>query len=110
MSAHTPGPWEIYRPESNHECPGIKADGVFIVVFGEELTLEEESGVQGNTVAEAKANARLIAAAPKMYSLLERLAKLSNGLNNSSSSAEYMAAQLADEAHRFISQMTGVAA
>lgn len=52
--------------------------------------------------------ARLIAAAPKMYAMLERLAKLRNGLVNSSSSAEFMAAELADEAHRFIHEMTGV--
>lgn len=44
----------------------------------------------------------------KRKAIVERLAKLRNGLCNSNSHAEDMAAELADEAHRFIHEMTGV--
>jgi len=67
MSKHTPGPWNVFAP-GGHECPGIEsADDCSIVVFGEKLTSGELCGVQGRTVEEAAANARLIAAAPDFY-------------------------------------------
>lgn len=71
MSKHTPGPWAIYMPEEGHECPGIEAAGVSIIVFAPELLPCEDGGVQGHTVEEAAANARLIAAAPQLLEALQ---------------------------------------
>lgn len=50
MSAHTPGPWEI----------DIYGD---VIANGEDIA----RGILGTDLAEAKANARLIAAAPKFF-------------------------------------------
>ncbi len=64
--AHTPGPW-ISFGEGN-EWLGIEAgvdtsEPFSIVVFG---TPDDDNGVQGRTVEEARENARLIAAAPEL--------------------------------------------
>ena len=73
MSAHTPGPWWVYREDAGYECPGIEAESVSIVVFGERLEDSGQNGVQGNTTDEAKANARLIAAAPALLKFAENM-------------------------------------
>lgn len=54
-SKHTPGPWEVYH---NGKCVGAED--------GHILTTE----VEGNGAEEAKANARLIAAAPDLLEAL----------------------------------------
>lgn len=77
MSKHTPGPWAIYMPEEGYECPGIEAAGVSIIVFAPELLPGEDGGVQGRTVEEAAANARLIAAAPQLLEALQAYDRLS---------------------------------
>ena len=61
---HTPGPWEVY-PGFN---PGIEADSMSLIVFGDE---PESFGIKGRTQSEKEANARLIAAAPCLLSALE---------------------------------------
>ena len=67
MSKHTPGPWYIYE---DGDSPGIEASACSIVVFGLE---EDDGGVGGRTTEEAKANARLIAAAPDLLEALQHL-------------------------------------
>lgn len=72
-SEFTPGPWAVFDARGDDaECPGIEAlDGkLSIVVFGEKLTDQEVCGIQGRTVEEAQANARLIAAAPDLLEAL----------------------------------------
>lgn len=44
---------------------------------------------------------------PELYAIVEKLAKLRNGLANSNSNAEERAAELADDAHKLIFKMTG---
>ena len=70
-TAHTPGPWWVYKEGSRF--PGIEARlngrNFSVVVYGDDKEIE---GVKGRTNAEALANARLIAAAP---ALLEALSK-----------------------------------
>jgi hypothetical protein len=70
--AHTPGPWAIFEDEDFvPECPGIEAPSCTIVIYGTNLTDDGEyCGVQGRTVAEAKANAHMMTAAPEMYDAL----------------------------------------
>lgn len=67
MATHTPGPWAIKKHESSFK-PGVfiedgvcGPDGEQIRVYGMTLTSSEE----------AKANARLIAAAPDLLEALE---------------------------------------
>jgi hypothetical protein len=69
-SKHTPGPWSVYVHDDHTECPGIESDVVSIVVFDQELAGGNQAGVQGRTVAECRANARLIAAAPDLLAAL----------------------------------------
>ena len=57
---YTNGEWSVFG-DPEDECPGIEADGVSIVVYGEKLA--DDAGVQGHTVEEAKGNANLICAA-----------------------------------------------
>jgi hypothetical protein len=63
MSAHTPGPWKIdgrgYRPDTKNG--------------GEFVPIHAERGGWIADVREPDANARLIAAAPKMFELLEKI-------------------------------------
>ena len=65
MSNHTPGPWEVVA-----ETPTtVKTPNGRISVNW------NANNDGGKRVDEAEANARLIAAAPKMYSLLAIIAK-----------------------------------
>lgn len=57
---YTNGEWSVFG-DPEDECPGIEADGVSIVVYGEKLA--DDAGVQGHAVEEAKGNANLICAA-----------------------------------------------
>jgi hypothetical protein len=70
---HTPGPWTTYGL-NEYDCPGVESkssESISIVVFGN--SLDENAGVLGRTVEEAKANARLIAAAPELLEALENI-------------------------------------
>lgn len=66
----TPGKWSVYQVERETYWPGIDAGRTSIVVWGDQ---QENNGVQGDTLEEAKANAQLIAAAPDMYEALEAI-------------------------------------
>lgn len=74
---HTPGPWELFQGGSDY-YPGIQADNLSVVVWGEE---GENEGIQGHTHQEALANATLIAAAPELLQALEELTKYAASLN-----------------------------
>ena len=63
MSAHTPGPWR-----ADHIS---KIDGWVVKSLGETYTIAE-CGIKIGSAAEA--NARLIAAAPSMYTALREIA------------------------------------
>lgn len=65
----TPGKWSVYEVERETYWPGIDAGRTSIVVWGDQ---QENNGVQGDTLEEAKANAQLIAAAPDLYEALEQ--------------------------------------
>jgi len=66
MSTHTPGPWEIYRRD-------YRSDGLVLRQQGEKgkylFALVEQPGIR-----ESEANARLIAAAPDMLAVANRIA------------------------------------
>ncbi len=69
MSRHTPGPWKIHR-----RSPREEKWTVGTVIRGDRNRLIAQVGVIRPEVAEeAAANARLIATAPELYFLLERL-------------------------------------
>lgn len=74
MSKHTPGPWTVFN---EGQCPGIDANNetcnVSIICFGTLLQDIERNGVQGRTIDECAANARLIAAAPELLEALREL-------------------------------------
>lgn len=67
----TPGPWRIFGA-NRYECPGIDAESTSIIVFGRRFDQNQNCGVQGNTLEECQANARLIAAAPELLEALKR--------------------------------------
>lgn len=74
-SKHTPGPWSIQygiRGEDGPYRPGIDSDATdfTIILWGEEF---EEVGIRGRTPEEARANARLVAAAPVLLGTLQDL-------------------------------------
>ena len=71
----TPGKWSVYEDERETYWPGIDAGRTSIVVWGDQ---QENNGVQGDTLEEAKANAHLIAAAPDLYEALDRLVRYIN--------------------------------
>ena len=66
----TPGEWSVYQVERETYWPGIDAGRTSIVIWGDQ---QENNGVQGDTLEEAKANAHLIAAAPDLYEALDKL-------------------------------------
>ena len=81
----TPGKWSVYEVERETYWPGIDAGRTSIVVWGDQ---QENNGVQGDTLEEAKANAQLIAAAPNLYEALENLA---NACQNADDSYQWVA-------------------
>ena len=70
MSKHTPGPW---RTHSANEMVIMKGEGLCNNIASTCI-----SDVC-RTVSEADANARLIAAAPKMYELLQAIVDCASG-------------------------------
>lgn len=59
MSAHTPGPWFPSQYLDNDEWGVLSQDNVIVVGLSSRIT---------------KADARLIAAAPRMYDFIQRIA------------------------------------
>lgn len=76
MSSFTPGPWN-FRTAANGDC-GISADGT--VVFVEAFAEIRHSGE--NAREEAKANARLIAAAPELLQALKYARRFLRGIDH----------------------------
>jgi hypothetical protein len=66
----TPGPWSVLSGLTDLDWPGIEGDSCSIVIIGDEGS---DCGVQGATLEEAAANARLIAAAPDLLAALKAL-------------------------------------
>jgi len=66
---HTKGPWEAQEPDTGKE-PGI---GIIAANLGGMVAWVGYTGANFRKPETAKANARLIAAAPRMY---DRIAKL----------------------------------
>jgi hypothetical protein len=66
MSAHTPGPWEAIQGE-NHSSVIANGDGHYVICSTREP-------IEGARAREHLANARLIAAAPELLEVLERIA------------------------------------
>jgi len=72
MTRHTPGPWFVFKGDSETDRPGINSEdpSFSIVVYG---TDDDDAGVNGRTVEERDANARLLAAAPDLLAALRDL-------------------------------------
>ena len=68
---HTPGPW-IYGPEVGPDCTRIDAENGLVIaaVRSREITSWEQSRPIYSWSEEGAANARLIAAAPKLLEAL----------------------------------------
>lgn len=75
MSAHTPGPWGNYE---EGDYWGVETPSVSIVVWGNAED-GDDGGVRGKTIEEARANARLIAAAPDLLEALKAFVKAGDG-------------------------------
>lgn len=69
---HTPGPWELIGPMGTEHLHG--AEPWFWVSADRTLHLRVAACSDGYVVGENEANARLIAAAPRMYARIEMLA------------------------------------
>ena len=98
-SKFTPGPWETGQARGNGQLDEVMApDGAAI-----RLICQVHAGHRD----ERFANARLIAAAPEMYELLESLAKEANKQFDSSMDAAEVFEELGDEARRIKAAIDG---
>ncbi|WP_313251121.1 hypothetical protein [Stenotrophomonas indicatrix] len=112
-SKHTPGPWALESVNTSvgscHKIGPFPSAGVrsevHACVYADRLRLglDDESPI----AVELLANARLIAAAPELFRIVERLSQLADGLANSNSSAEEMATRLAEDAKKAIAKVEG---
>lgn len=109
MSKHTPGPWMVWN--DGHGNLSVRsanerdtADATYLEIATEVGGLR--TGPNFKDHSEEQANARLIAAAPELFRIVERLSKLADGLANSNSSAEEMATRLAEDAKKVVAKAT----
>lgn len=93
-SKHTPGPWKVNYTK-------------FSEVLAENGALIAKCN-RINTLGNLQANARIIAEAPNLLRIAERLAALAEGLRNGNSAAEDEVCRLADQALASIARTTGV--
>lgn len=83
-AAHTPLPWHVYKsmfnPKKSFRYPGIESIvGESIVCYGDEG--EKETGIRGESVEEAAANAAFIVEACNSHAaLVSRVAELEGAL------------------------------
>lgn len=64
---YTPGPWEVIEVKGSYKIP-------FVVAAGEKRVATctgDQLNPEGTSIGEARANARLIAAAPELVEALE---------------------------------------
>ncbi|MDH0423516.1 hypothetical protein ACMFLR_18970 [Delftia tsuruhatensis] len=92
-NAFTPGPWKV----SFSKFSRVTAENGALIAKCEKL----------ESLTNLEANARLIAMSPDLFSIANRLAALSEGLNNGSSAAEHEACKLAEEARVAVAKATG---
>lgn len=90
---HTPGPWKVNYNK-------------FSEVLAENGALVATCNRLGSLV-NLQANANVIAQAPSLLKIAERLAAISEGLRNGNSSAEEEACRLADQAIAVVKEATG---
>ena len=72
----TPGPWTVFDEDDRY--PGIDSPKLSIVLYDD---VDGGAGVQGRTHEEARANARLIAAAPALVEAAEFALQVPTGLD-----------------------------
>lgn len=92
-SKHTPGPWKM---KFSNISQVVAENGALIAKCN-----------RLDSLVNLQANALLIAQAPELFSIVERLSLLADGLANSNSSAEEMATRLAEDAKKVIAKATG---
>ena len=90
---HTPGPWKVNYNKFNE-------------VLAENGALVATCNRLGGLV-NLQANAKVIAQAPSLLKIAERLAAISEGLRNGNSAAEEAACRLADQAVAAVKKATG---
>lgn len=89
----TPGPWRVNFSRFSE----VRADNGALIAKCSKLT----------GLVNLQANSRLIACSPDLFSIVERLAALHEGLSNGNSSAELEVCKLADQARAAIAKATG---
>lgn len=92
MSEYTKGPWKVRFTKFSE----VIAENGALICKVQRLT----------SLSNLQANAALIAQAPDLLRIASRLAELSDGLNNSNSSAEEAASRLAEEAKTIVAKAT----
>ncbi len=92
-SKHTPGPWKVNYTKFSEVIAG---NGALIA-----------SCYRLDTLVNLQANARVIAESPYLFSIVERLAALAEGLRNGNSAAEDEVCRLADQARASVARATG---
>ena len=68
MSKHTLGPWAFYTEPQPNGCPIVGARGLMVCMLAHTVNQPEQRG-------EALANARLIAAAPELLAIAQRVSE-----------------------------------
>lgn len=93
MSKHTPGPWKMRFSNISQ----VVAENGALIAKCNRL----------DSLVNLQANAILIAQAPELFRIVERLSLLSEGLSNGNSSAEEMATRLSEDAKKIVAKVTG---
>lgn len=93
MTEYTAGPWKVRYTKFSE----VIAENGALICKVQRLT----------SLTNLQANAMLIAKAPELLRIASRMAELSDGLNNSNSSAEEAASRLAEEAIKIVAEATG---
>lgn len=85
MSKHTPGPWRVESADSN----GANVVAIAQVAWCGTNGRYGRDGSQTISAEEARANARLIAAAPKLLNALKEMLEYTASLNSNQGFDEY---------------------